>query len=130
MNFTQNHLHFRSEDPDAAAKFYCDNFGAVITAERPLSTTKSIILELGGRPLMTISGRAEGEDPVPGSTDPRYGLDHFGFEVDDMEAAAANFRANGVHFHLRTLDHAIRFHGGLHRGPRPRQRGDYPAPQE
>ena len=98
MNFTQNHLHFRSEDPDSAAKFYCDNFGAVITAERPLSTTKSIILELGGRPLMTISGRAEGEDPVPGSTDPRYGLDHFGFEVDDMAAAADNFRSNGVHF--------------------------------
>ncbi len=97
MNFTQNHLHFRSEDPDAAARFYCDNFGAVITAERPLSTTKSIILELNGHPLMTISGRAEGEDPVPGSTEPRYGLDHFGFEVDDMEAAAAQFRANGVH---------------------------------
>ena len=98
MNFTQNHLHFRSEDPDVAAKFYCDNFGAVITAERPLSTTKSIILELDGRPLMTISGRAEGEDPVPGSTEPRYGLDHIGFEVDDMEAAADNFRSNGVHF--------------------------------
>ena len=44
MNFTQNHLHFRSEDPDAAAKFYCDNFGAVIASERPLSTTKSITL--------------------------------------------------------------------------------------
>jgi catechol 2,3-dioxygenase-like lactoylglutathione lyase family enzyme len=97
MNFTQNHLHFRSEDPDSAAKFYCDNFGAVIASERPLSTTKSITLELNGRTLMTISGRAEGEDPVPGSTEPRYGLDHFGFEVDDMETAAANFRANGVH---------------------------------
>ena len=98
MNFNQNHLHFRSADPDGAARFYCDNFGAVITGERPLSTTKSITLELNGRPLMTISGRAEGEDPTPGSTEPRYGLDHFGFEVDDMEAAAANFRANGVHF--------------------------------
>ena len=98
MNFNQNHLHFRSEDPDGAAKFYCDNFGAVITGERPLSTTKSITLELNGRPLMTISGRAEGEDPVAGSTEPRYGLDHFGFEVDDMVAAADNFRANGVHF--------------------------------
>ncbi len=97
MNFTQNHLHFRSEDPDSAAKFYCDNFGAVIASERPLSTTKSITLELNGQTLMTISGRAEGEDPVPGSTEPRYGLDHFGFEVDDMETAAANFRANGVH---------------------------------
>jgi catechol 2,3-dioxygenase-like lactoylglutathione lyase family enzyme len=98
MNFTYNHLHFRSGDPDTAAKFYCDNFGATITSERPLSTTKSIQLELGGRPLMTISGRAEGEDPVPGSTEPRYGLDHFGFEVDDMDEAASHLRANGAHF--------------------------------
>ncbi len=98
MNFTYNHLHFRSEDPDAAAKFYCDNFGAVITSERPLSTTKSIQLAMNGQPLMTISGRAKGEDPVPGSTEPRYGLDHFGFEVDDMESAAVHLRSNSVHF--------------------------------
>ncbi len=98
MNFTYNHLHFRSEDPDAAAKFYCDNFGAEITGERPLSTTKSITLGLNGQPLMTISGRAEGEDPVAGSTEPRYGLDHFGFEVDDMEEVAAHLKANGVKF--------------------------------
>ena len=98
MKFVYNHLHFRSENPDAAAKFYCDNFGAVIKSERPLSTTKSIQLELNNQPLMTISGRAEGEDPVPGSTDPRYGLDHFGFEVDDMAAAAANLKANGAKF--------------------------------
>ena len=98
MNFTYNHLHFRSNDPDNAAKFYCDNFGAVVTSERPLSTTKSIQLSLNGHPLMTISGRAEGEDPVAGSTDPRYGLDHFGFEVDDMETAAAHLKSNGVEF--------------------------------
>ena len=98
MRFTYTHLHLRSEDPDAAAKFYCDNLGAVVRAERPLSTTKSIQLELNGQALMTISGRAEGEDPVAGSTEPRYGLDHFGFEVDDMEAVAAHMKANGVHF--------------------------------
>lgn len=97
-NFVSNHLHFRSADPDGAAKFYCDNFGAVITSVMPLSTTKSIQLELNGQPLMTISGRAEGEDPIPGSTEPRYGLDHFGFEVDDMDAAAAKLRANDVKF--------------------------------
>jgi catechol 2,3-dioxygenase-like lactoylglutathione lyase family enzyme len=98
VKLTCNHLHFRSEDPDGAAKFYCDNFGAVITSERPLSTTKSIQLALDDVPLMTISGRAEGEDPVPGSTNPRYGLDHFGFEVDDMDALTARLRANGVQF--------------------------------
>ena len=78
MRFVYNHLHFRSEDPDAAAKFYCDNFGASIKSESPLANTKSIQLELNGETLMTISGRADGEDPVPGSTEPRYGLDHFG----------------------------------------------------
>ncbi len=93
-----NHLHFRSENPDHAAKFYCDNFGAKITSERPLSTTKSIQLELNGAHLMTISGRAEGEDPVAGSTEPRYGLDHFGFETDDIEQLAATLRSNGVKF--------------------------------
>ena len=98
MKFTYNHLHFRSEEPDAAAKFYCDNFGAVIKSERPLSTTKSIQLELNGETLMTISGRAEGETPVPGSTEPRYGLDHFGFEVDDMDAVVARMKANGIYF--------------------------------
>ena len=47
---------------------------------------------------MTISGRAEGEDPVPGSTDPRYGLDHFGFETDDLERLSGNLKNNGVKF--------------------------------
>src|ERR671918_2674280 len=94
MKIVYNHLHFRSEDPDAAAKWYCDNFGAKITSERPLSTTKSIQLELNGQHLMTISGRAEGEDPFPGSTQPRYGLDHFGFETDDMEEAVGPVRAH------------------------------------
>ncbi len=98
MKIFYNHLHFRSEDPDAAAKWYCDNFGAKITSERPLSTTKSIQLELSGHHLMTISGRAEGEDPVAGSTEPRYGLDHFGFETDDLEGLAAQLKANGVKF--------------------------------
>ena len=93
-----NHLHFRSENPDDAAKFYCDNFGAKITSERPLSTTKSIQLELNGEHLMTISGRAEGENPVAGSTEPRYGLDHFGFETDNIEQLAATLRSNGVKF--------------------------------
>ena len=98
MKFSYTHLHFRSADPDSAAKFYCDNFGASIKSESPLSKTKSIQLELNGEPLMTISGRAEGEDPLPGSTEPRYGMDHMGFEVDDMDEAAALLKANGVHF--------------------------------
>ncbi|MDA1128893.1 MAG: VOC family protein [Chloroflexi bacterium] len=98
MKVALTHLHFRSADPDAAAKWYCDNFGAEITSERPLSTTKSIQLELDGEHMMTISGRAEGENPVAGSTEPRYGLDHFGFETDDLTQLAARLKSNNVKF--------------------------------
>ena len=98
MKISCNHLHLRSEDPDAAAKFYCDNLGANIKSDRPFAGTKAIQLELNGQPLMSISGRAEGEDPVSGSTEPRYGLDHFGFELDDMDTLVAQMKAKGVHF--------------------------------
>ena len=47
MAFVCNHLHLRSEDPDSAAKFYVDNFGAEIVSTRPLSNTISHTLELG-----------------------------------------------------------------------------------
>ena len=93
-----NHLHFRSGDPDAAAKWYWDNFGAAITSERPLSTTKSIQLELNGEHMMTISGRAEGENPIAGTTEPRYGLDHFGFETDDLLQLCEGLKKNNVKF--------------------------------
>ena len=66
MAFVCNHLHLRSEDPDNAAKFYVDNFGAEIVSTRPLSNTISHTLELNGQPLLTVSGEAEGENAVPG----------------------------------------------------------------
>ena len=98
MKIALNHLHFRSGDPDAAAKWYCDNFGAAITSERPLSTTKSIQLELNGEHMMTISGRAEGEKPIAGTTEPRYGLEHFGFETDDLLQLCEGLKKNNVKF--------------------------------
>ena len=121
MEFVCNHLHFRSEDPDTAAKFYCDNFGATIGSVNPLSTTKSIRLELNGQPLMTISGRAEGENPrcrlhrAPLRSRPlrfhRRRLGHRRRRDEDPRR----------HLHLRPLDHALRRTRSLHRSPRPRQ---------
>ena len=96
MAFVCNHLHLRSEDPDNAAKFYVDNFGAEIVSTRPLSNTISHTLELNGEPLLTVSGEAEGENAVAGSTHPRFGLDHFGFQTDNIQEAFERFKANGA----------------------------------
>jgi catechol 2,3-dioxygenase-like lactoylglutathione lyase family enzyme len=47
---------------------------------------------------MTISGKAKGENPIPGTSEPRFGMDHLGFAVDDMDAAVTHLKGNRVKF--------------------------------
>ena len=127
MNVFYNHLHFRSADPDGAARFYCDNFGAEIVGERPLSNTKSIELSLNGTYLMTISGRAQGEDPVAGSTEPALWAGPPRLPDRRHHDAGRHVEVQQCPLQLRAVGDALRFRRGLHRRPRRGQRGDHPA---
>lgn len=92
-----DHLHFRSEDPLAARKFWEEKFGARVTQERELGGAPSFNMDLNGM-IFIVSGRAKGEDPVRTGSEPRYGLDHFGLRVDNMDQAAEELRAKNVEF--------------------------------
>lgn len=92
-----DHLHFRSEDPHAARKFWEDMFGAKVLEEGKLGGAPSFNMDLNGMRFL-VSGRAEGEDPKKVGSDPRYGLDHFGLLVDDMARAAEELRSKGAEF--------------------------------
>lgn len=92
-----DHLHFRSEDPHAARKFWEDMFGAKLVQERELGGAPSFNMDLNGM-VFIVSGRAEGEDPTRTGSDPRYGLDHFGLRVDNMDQAAEELRAKNAEF--------------------------------
>ena len=73
-------------------------FGATVVQERVYwVVAPSFTFDLNGMRFL-VSGRAEGENPVKSGSDPRYGLDHFGLIVDDMDSAAADLRAKGVEF--------------------------------
>ncbi|MEE9274761.1 MAG: VOC family protein [bacterium] len=95
--YRYDHIHFRSEDPHAARKFWEDMFGAEMVRERELGGAPSFDFDLHGMRFL-VSGKAENEDPVRTGSDPRYGLDHLGLLVDDMDAAAAELRAKGAEF--------------------------------
>ncbi len=95
--YRYDHIHFRSEDPHAARKFWEEMFGAKVIQERELGGAPSFHFDLNGMRFQ-VSGRAEGEDPVRTGSEPRYGLDHFALLVDDMEAAANDLRGKGAEF--------------------------------
>ena len=92
-----DHLHFRSEDPRTARTFWESMFDATLLQERELGGAPSFHMDLNGMSFI-VSGRAEGEDPVRSGSDPRYGLDHFGLRVSNMDEAAADLRTKGAEF--------------------------------
>ncbi|MEK6709393.1 MAG: VOC family protein [Nitrospinota bacterium] len=95
--YQYDHIHFRSEDPHAARKFWEAMFGAKVLAERELGGAPSFQMDLSGM-VFIVSGRARNENPIRVGSEPRYGLDHFGLKVDDMDAAAGELRAKGAEF--------------------------------
>ena len=127
MAFVCNHLHLRSEDPDNAAKFYVDNFGAEIVSTRPLSNTISHTLELNGQPLLTVSGEAEGENAVPGSTHPRFRPGPLRFPDRQYSGGVRALQGQWGQHHLRSVDHAVRVPGDVRGGARQGQPGNHPA---
>ena len=92
-----DHMHFRSEDPHGARKFWEDMFGAKLVQERELGGAPSFNMDLNGMTFI-VSGRAKNEDPVRTGSEPRYGLDHFGLRVENMDEATEQLRSKGAEF--------------------------------
>lgn len=97
VNYKYDHNHFRSEDPLAARKFWEEIFGAKLIQESEIGGALSFRFDLNGM-ILLVSGLAEGEDLVRAESGTRYGLDHFGLLVDDIEEAEAELRAHNAEF--------------------------------
>ena len=95
VTYGYDHIHFRSEDPHSARKFWEEMFSAKVISEGDLGGSPMFEMDLNGMYFL-VSGRAEGEDPVRTTSDPRYGMDHFGLLVDDMDASQKDLTAKGV----------------------------------
>ncbi len=98
MPYPINHVHIRSADPPASAAWYAEHFGAAIVSQREVMPgTITISMDVGGPVRLNISSQP------PGSSDERavaelnrLGLEHFGFDVEDLEAELARLTAAGI----------------------------------
>ncbi|HEX2655483.1 MAG TPA: VOC family protein [Xanthobacteraceae bacterium] len=94
--FTYDHIHLRSPDPEATAKYYERMFGAEVV--RTMQQGKPRVdLKLGGTDIF-IAPVTAGDGVNPPPTTPYQGLDHFGFAVTDVDAVAAELKAKGAEF--------------------------------
>ena len=93
-----DHIHLISPDPEKTAEFYEMAFDArrVAVTPRP-SGGVSVELNIKGARLLIMSARDESQS-AEDSPKKRYGLEHFGLQTDNLDAAVADLKAKGVRF--------------------------------
>ena len=100
--FTYDHVHLRSPDPEATAAFYERMFAAEV-----IRTTRQgkprIDLKLGGANVLIAAVDAAAKvNPPPQA--PYRGLEHFGLRVADIDAVVAELKAKGAEFTMEPTD--------------------------
>jgi len=99
MEYSINHVHVRSSDPRTSASWYERYFNAKILWEREVMPgTVTVSMELGGPVRLNISSQPDGSPAARSSAElNRLGLEHFGFNVVDLESELDRLEEAGVH---------------------------------
>jgi lactoylglutathione lyase len=94
--FTYDHIHLRSPDPEATARYYETMFGAEVLRSTQQGKPR-IDLKLGGADIFIAPVAPDGGANPPPVT-PYQGLDHFGLSVSGIDAIVAELKAKGAVF--------------------------------
>ena len=98
MAYAINHVHIRSKVPHASASWYEKHFGARKVSEREVMPgTITVSMEVGGPVRLNISSQPDGSsDERTDAALNRLGLEHFGFDVEDLKAELARLESADV----------------------------------
>jgi catechol 2,3-dioxygenase-like lactoylglutathione lyase family enzyme len=95
-DYTFDHIHIFSTNPEATASWYERILGAEVI--RTMQAGKPRIdLKLGGANIFILDVSADAKCAAPVGH-PHQGLDHFGLEVKEIDKVCAELKAKGVKF--------------------------------
>ena len=95
--FAYDHVHLRSPDPDATARYYERMFGAEIIKSVMSNGIERTDMNLGG--VMVFIAQTPPGAELSGKPESSYvGLDHLGLRVRNIDAVCAELEAKGAEF--------------------------------
>lgn len=88
MAYRVNHIHLKAPDPRRTADWYVQAFHFTILGDevRVFGDRFVRCLSEDGGMVVNVSGARSGERLGPGDASAHHGLEHFGFDSDDLEA--------------------------------------------
>jgi len=107
MKFEHDHIHLTTQDVDGLVRFYVDNFGADIVHVAETFGIKMVNLDAGGAKLR-ISNMTGVERHASQETGkevkPPEGFHHYGFLVENVDAAMAELGRKGARVEVEAED--------------------------
>lgn len=101
MPYLINHVHIRSKDPHASARWYQKHFGARILEEvESLLGARTIRMAVAGDTRLYVSTQPQGKSLPRGTMESHLGLEHFGFDVPDLAKELERLKKEGVRIRL------------------------------
>jgi catechol 2,3-dioxygenase-like lactoylglutathione lyase family enzyme len=98
MPYRINHIHLKARDPRQTAEWYVQAFGFKIVGDEVRAFGDRFLRcqsEDGGM-IVNISGARTGETLGPGDASAHHGLEHFGFDSQNLEADIARLEGLGA----------------------------------
>ena len=102
LEYRFDHLHVFCSDVDATERWFVEGLGATLVERRLSRGVRTSELQLGGAQILIRAAR-EGEQLASGGGR-RFGADHFGLRVVDVDATVAELRRCGVMIDVEPWD--------------------------
>ena len=97
MTYNLNHIHLKSLDPGKTANWWVDTFNFEIVADSTRDTGDRFIRCRAENGFgVNISGPLTGQTLPESDAEPKLGLEHLAFEVDDVDGEIERLEGRGA----------------------------------
>ena len=103
MTYRFHHIHLICKDLEGMISFFTEALEASLVERKKFGTADGASLDLQGT---TVNLRVDREDEVMtgDATQARFGYDHIGLQVDDIDAAYEELKQRGFSFFMPPKD--------------------------
>ncbi len=103
MQYRFHHVHLICKDLEQMISFFTKALNAKLLARKKFGTADGASLDIQGTTVNLRVAR-EDEEMVGDASQSRYGYDHIGLEVDDVDDAYKDLSARGFSFFMPPKD--------------------------
>ena len=103
MKYRYHHFHLICSKLEDTERFFTGMLGAKLIERRKFGTVDGATLDLNGT-RVNLRVKREDENIIGDSSQPRYGYDHLGLEVEDVDAAYKELKEKAITFTIPPTD--------------------------